>query len=184
MPGGAAARGAALAKFSPAFFKRRQDSKGRRPLAAIRRWRNAPYFRRIWGFGGLYKRKAPKAPPFCARLGGKRPPRWGGGPAGARGGPSYLFPGGRRWAGNGKVFSFGIFRHPGGLAPPGGGAPPPGVFRHPAGGVVGSRPDRRVTFLCKQESNQRSCQGASAGPLDPRRCRSRLAAAPGLQSRA
>ena len=59
-----------------------------------------------------------------------------------------------------------------------------GIFRHPAGGVVGSRPDRRVTFLCKQESNQRSCQGASAGPLDPRRCRSRLAAAPGLQSRA
>ena len=65
-----------------------------------------------------------------------------------------------------------------------GGVSPPGVFRHPAGGVVGSRPDRRVTFLCKQESNQRSCQGASAGPLDPRRCRSRLAAAPGLQFRA
>ena len=82
-------------KFSPAFFKRRQDSKGRRPLAAIRRWRNSPYFRRIWGFGGLYKRKAPKAPPFCARLGG------GGLPAGevarsARGGPSYLFTGSLR----------------------------------------------------------------------------------------
>ena len=45
----------------------------------------------FWGFGGLYKRKAPKAPPFYAHLGGKRPPRWGGGPAGARGGPSYLF---------------------------------------------------------------------------------------------
>ena len=65
-----------------------------------------------------------------------------------------------------------------------GGVPPPGVFRHPAGGVVGSRPDRRVTFLCKQESNQRNCQGASAGPLDPRRCRSRLAAALCLQFRA
>ena len=65
-----------------------------------------------------------------------------------------------------------------------GGVSPPGVFRHPAGGVVGSRPDRRVTFLCKQESNQRSCQGASAGPLDPRRCRSRLAAALCLQLRA
>ena len=55
------------------------------------------YFRRIWGFGGLYKRKAPKAPPNSTCLGGKRPPRWGGGPAGARGGPSYLFPGSLRW---------------------------------------------------------------------------------------
>ena len=65
-------------------------------MAAIRRWRNALSFRRIWGFGGLYKRKAPKAPLFCAHLGGKRPPRWGGGPAGARGGPSFVFPGSLR----------------------------------------------------------------------------------------
>ena len=97
------ARNAAQAKFSSTFSKRWQDSKGRRPLAAGRSQRNALYFRRIWGFGGLYKRKAPKAPLFYAYLGGKRPPRWGGGPAGARGGPSFVFPGGRRWAGNGKV---------------------------------------------------------------------------------
>src|SRR5699024_9407547 len=72
--------------------KRRRIPKAA-PLAAIRRWRNSLSFRRIWGFGGLYKRKAPKAPLFYAYLGGKRPPRWGGGPAGARGGPSYVFPG-------------------------------------------------------------------------------------------
>ena len=81
---------AAQAKFSSTFSKRWQIPKAA-PLAAIRRWRNTPYFRRIWGFGGLYKRKAPKAPPFYAHLGGKRPPRWGGGPAGARGGPSFVF---------------------------------------------------------------------------------------------
>ena len=83
-------RNAAQVKFSSTFSKRWRIPKAA-PLAAIRRWRNAPYFRRIWGFGGLYKRKAPKAPPFCAHLGGKRPPRWGGGPAGARGGPSFVF---------------------------------------------------------------------------------------------
>ena len=60
-------------------------------MAAGRSQRNAPSFRRIWGFGGLYKRKAPKAPPNSTQLGGKRPPRWGGGPAGARGGPSDPF---------------------------------------------------------------------------------------------
>ena len=49
--------------------------------------------------------------------------------------------------------------------------------RLPPGGVVGSRPDSRPTFLRGQESRQRTRQGASAGPLDPRRLRSRLAPA-------
>ena len=80
--------GRRITKFSSTFFKRWRDSKGRRPLAAIRRWRNAFYFRRIWGFGGLCKRKAPKAPLFYAHLGGGRPPRWGGGPVRGRRGPS------------------------------------------------------------------------------------------------
>ena len=77
-------------KFSSTFFKRWRVLRAE-PLAAIRRWRNAFYFRRIWGFGGLCKRKAPKAPHFYAHLGGGRPPRWGGGPAGAGGGPPFLF---------------------------------------------------------------------------------------------
>ena len=55
------------------------------------------------------------------------------------------------------------------LAPSGGfgGVFPPGVFRHPAGGVVGSRPDRRVTFLRGQESNQRNRRGPLPAPWTP-----------------
>ena len=173
--------GAAQAKFSSTFFKRWQDSKGQRPLAAIRRWRNSLYFRRIWGFGGLYKRKAPKAPLFCARLGGGGLPDGEVAPQGPEGALAICLPAAAGGLGTEKFLSFGIFRLPPVVLE---GLPLLKISRHPAGGVVGSRPDRRVTFLCKQESNQRSCQGASAGPLDPRRCRSRLAAAPGLQSRA
>ena len=44
---------------------------------------------------------------------------------------------------------------------------PPGIFRHPAGGVVGSRPDRRVTFLRGQESNQRNRRGPLPAPWTP-----------------
>ena len=137
-------------------------------------------------FGGLgaFTRERPPRPLFFApirRQTASPPGRWRAAPEGAL---ARRFPAATGGLVTEKILSFGIFRHPGGLAPPGGGVPPSGIFRHPAGGVVGSRPDRRVTFLCKQESNQRSCQGASAGPLDPRRCRSRLAAAPGLQSRA
>ena len=93
-------------------------------MAAIRRWRNTPYFRRIWGFGGLYKRKAPKAPLFCTRLGGKRPPRRGGGPAGARGGPSYPFAACGRPAGSPLSFFLLEFSGiPAGWLPPGEGFP-------------------------------------------------------------
>ena len=137
-------------------------------MAAIRRWRNSPYFRRIWGFGGLYKRKAPKAPPFYACLSGRRPPRWGGGPAGARGGPSYLFAACGRPAGS--PFSFFLLEFSGIL--PGWllleeGFPLLRISRHPAGGVVGSRPDRRVTFLRGQESNQRNRRGPLPAPWTP-----------------
>ena len=45
------------------------------------------------GVWGPLQEKGPQGPSFLRPLGGKRPPRWGGGPAGARGGPSYLFPG-------------------------------------------------------------------------------------------
>ena len=48
-----------------------------------------------------------------------------------------------------------------------GGVPPSGIFRHPAGGVVGSRPDRRVTFLRGQESNQRNRRGPLPAPWTP-----------------
>ena len=115
-------------------------------MAAIRRWRNTPYFRRIWGFGGLYKRKAPKAPPFCARLGGGGLPDGEVAPQGPEGALAICLP-----------------------APSGGfgGVPPPGIFRHPAGGVVGSRPDRRVTFLRGQESNQRNRRGPLPAPWTP-----------------
>ena len=41
------------------------------------------------------------------------------------------------------------------------------IFRHPAGGVVGSRPDRRVTFLRGQESNQRNRRGPLPAPWTP-----------------
>ena len=41
------------------------------------------------------------------------------------------------------------------------------IFRHPAGGVVGSRPDRRVTFLRGQESNQRNRLGPLPAPWTP-----------------
>ena len=78
-------RGFAQAKFSSTFFKRWRIPKAA-PLAAIRRWRNAPYFRRIWGFGGLYKRKAPKAPPnstFPRRQTASPPGRWRAAPEGA-----------------------------------------------------------------------------------------------------
>ena len=43
------------------------------------------------GVWGPLQEKGPQGPSFLRPLGGKRPPRWGGGPAGARGGPSYLF---------------------------------------------------------------------------------------------
>ena len=42
-----------------------------------------------------------------------------------------------------------------------------GISRHPAGGVVGSRPDRRVTFLRGQESNQRNRRGPLPAPWTP-----------------
>ena len=41
------------------------------------------------------------------------------------------------------------------------------ISRHPAGGVVGSRPDRRVTFLRGQESNQRNRRGPLPAPWTP-----------------
>ena len=47
------------------------------------------------------------------------------------------------------------------------GVPLLGIFRHPAGGVVGSRPDRRVTFLRGQESNQRNRRGPLPAPWTP-----------------
>ena len=145
--GGAAARdrrevfvylsGRRIQKFSSTFFKRWRVLRAE-PLAAIRRWRNALYFRRIWGFGGLCKRKAPKAPLFCTfarRLSASPMGRW----------PRR----GRR----GHSLSFHCLRPPCGF-------PfkflPLRISRLPPGGVVGSRPDSRVTFLCGQESNQRS----------------------------
>ena len=137
-------------------------------MAAGRSQRNALSFRRIWGFGGLYKRKAPKAPLFCARRGGKRPPRWGGGPAGARGGPSYLFAACGRPAGSPLSFFLLEFSGiPAGWLPLEEGFPLLGISRHPAGGVVGSRPDRRVTFLRGQESNQRNRRGPLPAPWTP-----------------
>ena len=78
-------------KFSSTFFKRWRESKGRRPLAAIRRWRNAPYFRRIWGFGGLCKRKAPKAPLFMLTWAVGGLPDGEVAPSGAGGGTLFLF---------------------------------------------------------------------------------------------
>ena len=48
------------------------------------------------GVWGPLQEKGPQGPSFLRPLGGKRPPRWGGGPAGARGGPSYLFTGSLR----------------------------------------------------------------------------------------
>ena len=98
------------------------------------------------GLGAFTRERPPRPLPIPLSLSGKRPPRWGGGPAGARGGPSYLFTGSLRWFW--RVF-------------------PPGVFRHPAGGVVWSRPDRRVTFLRGQESNQRNRRGPLPAPWTP-----------------
>ena len=139
-------------------------------------WRGAPLHLLFlefpsWGFpapwveGGTFR--------CCQSL-----PPWG---EGRERGPPYFSPQGILIPSKPDAFSFGCCAVAGmGFE----GFPLLSIFRHPAGGVVGSRPDRRVPFLCKQERNQRTCQGASAGPLDPRRCRSRLAAAPGLQSRA
>ena len=46
-------------------------------------------------------------------------------------------------------------------------APASAISRLPPGGVVGSRPDRRVTFLRGQESNQRNRRGPLPAPWTP-----------------
>ena len=140
-------------------------------MAAGRSQRNSLYFRRIWGFGGLYKRKAPKAPPFCAYLGGKRPPRWGGGPAGARGGPSFVFPGSLRR--NPLLIASGLM----GLEFPAGGAKvDPSPYPPPRGGgwLVGTlRPLPLPRGRLASEN-----RGASAHPSQPPLEKGRWRAAP------
>ena len=76
--------GSAIQKFSSTFFKRWRVPRAA-PLAAIRRWRNAPYFRRIWGSGGLCKRKAPRTFPvsLTQRVGASPWGRWRKAPEGA-----------------------------------------------------------------------------------------------------
>ena len=71
-------------KFSSTFFKRWRVPRAA-PLAAIRRWRNAPCFRRIWGSGGLCKRKAPRTFPvsLTQRVGASPWGRWRKAPVGA-----------------------------------------------------------------------------------------------------
>ena len=113
---------AAQAKFSSTFFKRWQDSKGRRPLAAIRRWRNSLSFRRIWGFGGLYKRKAPKAPLFCAHLAANGLPNGEVAPQGPEGALALCFPAAAGGLVTEKFLSFGISRLPPQKAVPSGAA--------------------------------------------------------------
>ena len=81
-------------------------------MAAGRSQRNAPYFRRIWGFGGLYKRKAPKAPLFCARLGGGGLPDGEVAPQGPEGALALCFPAAAGGPVTEKFLSFGIFRLP------------------------------------------------------------------------
>ena len=63
-------------KFSSTFFKRWQVPRAA-PLAAIRRWRNALCFRRIWGAGGILQEKIPPGPPFFAPSLRSRASPWG-----------------------------------------------------------------------------------------------------------
>ena len=72
-------------KFSSTFFKRWQVPRAA-PLAAIRRWRNAPCFRRIWGVWGDFAREnPPRASLFCALFAAVASPRgrWREAPVGA-----------------------------------------------------------------------------------------------------
>ena len=84
----------AISKFSPAFFRvkfsstffKRWRVPRAAPLAAIRRWRNALCFRRIWGVWGDFAREnPPRASLFCTLLAVVASPwgRWPGGPEGA-----------------------------------------------------------------------------------------------------
>ena len=56
------------------------------------------------GLGAFTRERPPRPLPIPLFPGGKRPPRWGGGPAGARGGPSYLFAACGRPAGSPSSF--------------------------------------------------------------------------------
>ena len=56
------------------------------------------------GLGAFTRERPPRPLPIPLSLSGKRPPRWGGGPAGARGGPSYLFAACGRPAGSPSSF--------------------------------------------------------------------------------
>ena len=134
-------------------------------MAAGRSQRKALSFRRIWGGWGPLQEKGPQGPSqfhLPGREAASPPGRWRAAPEGAL---AICLP--APSGGFGGVSPPGVFWQPGGLAPPGGGVPLLGIFRHPAGGVVGSRPDRRVTFLRGQESNQRNRRGPLPAPWTP-----------------
>ena len=74
-----------IQKFSSTFSKRWRDPRAA-PLAAIRRWRNAPCFRRIWGVWGDFAREnPPRASLFCTLFAAVASPwgRWREAPVGA-----------------------------------------------------------------------------------------------------
>ena len=81
---------------SKVFARLFQKAAGLQRAAPFGRWPQ-PAERSILqaylGVWGPLQEKGPQGPSFLRPFGGKRPPRWGGGPAGARGGPSYVFPG-------------------------------------------------------------------------------------------
>ena len=85
------------------LFQKVADSKG----SAFGRWPQPAEHSILQAYLGVWgplQEKGPQGPSFLRPLGGKRPPRWGGGPAGARGGPSYLFAACGRPAGSPSSF--------------------------------------------------------------------------------
>ena len=102
--GGAPARGASPKQsFRPPFSKGGGFQRQRLwPLAAAS---GTLYTLGVFGGLGAFTRERPPRPlPIPPFPGGKRPPRWGGGPAGARGGPSFVFAACGRPAGSPSSF--------------------------------------------------------------------------------
>ena len=176
------------------FARLFQKAAGFQRAAPFGRWPQPAEFSILQAYLGVWgplQEKGPQGPSFYTCLSGKRPPRWGGGPAGARGGPSYLFTGSlRRFWGGFPLRWFSCI--PVGWLPLEEGPPLLGFSGILPEGLSGPAPTGG-TFLARASPPPclplwgragRGPPGASAGPLDPRRCRSRLAAAPGLQFRA
>ena len=107
------------------LFQKVADSKG----SAFGRWpQPAERFYTSGVFGGLVpleKNPPPKAPPFCARLGGGGLPDGEVAPQGPEGALAICFLAAAGGPVTEKFLPLGIFRQPGGLALPGGGVSPP-----------------------------------------------------------